>query len=170
MLKLNRAKTELVVLNARHRPTSSITTVSVCDESIESSATVKNIGITFDSVMSMEPQVNSVCKSAFYHLRNLSRIRKYISMQSAEVLVHAFVTSKLDFCNSLLYGLTHQATQKLQSVQNAAARLISLTHKYDHVTPILRALHWLPVEQRIKFKIILLVYKCLNNLAPVYLK
>ena len=82
--------------------------VSVCDEIIESSATVKNIGVTFDSVMSMEPQVNAVCKSAFYHLRNLSRIRKYISMQSAEILVHAFVTSKLDFCNSLLYGLTHQ--------------------------------------------------------------
>lgn len=82
--------------------------VSVCDEIIESAATVKNIGVTFDSVMSMEPQVNAVCKSAFYHLRNLSRIRKYISMQSTEILVHAFVTSKLDFCNSLLYGLTHQ--------------------------------------------------------------
>ena len=84
--------------------------------------------------------------------------------------MHAFITSKLDFCNSLFYGLPKQLIQKLQSVQNAAARLVSLSQRYDHITPILRELHWLPVEQRIIFKVILLTFKSTHDMAPTYLK
>ena len=107
-------------------------------------------------------------KSAFYHLRNISRVRRYLSHHTTKVLVHALVKCKIDFCNSLLFGLPKHLIQRLQYVLNSAARIISLTRKYDHITPIMMELHWLPVEQRIKYKILLFVYKALNGISPVY--
>lgn len=170
MLKMNNDKTELVVINARHRPSPPITAIQVCNELIEPSTTARNIGVIFDSAMTMEAQVNSMCKSAFFHLRNLAKIRKYLSKTSIEILIHAFITSRIDFCNAVLYGIPDYLLQKLQSVQNSAARLVSLTSKHDHITPVLKDLHWLPVKFRIEFKIILLTYKCLKKMAPLYLQ
>jgi hypothetical protein len=118
----------------------------------------------------MVPHVNNLSKSSFYHLRNIARIRKYISFKTTETLVHAFVTSKLDHCNSLLFGLPKNTTDKLQAVLNAAARLITLTRKHDHITQILIYLHWLPVSERIKFKILLLTFKALNQRSPGYIQ
>ena len=117
----------------------------------------------------MLPQVNNICKSAFFHLRNISRIRKYLSRTATERLIHAFVTSKLNSYNSLLYGLPKYSIQKLKSVLNAAARLLTYTSKYDHITPVLAGLHWLPVEKRIIFKIPLLTYKAFHSQAPTYI-
>ena len=116
--------------------------------------------------MSMLPHVNSVCKSALYYLRNISCIRKFQSSKTTEVLVHAFVSFKLDYCNSLLYNVPKYALQKLQSVQNASASLITCSRKYDHTTPVLFDLHWLPVNEYIKFKILLLTCKALHQQAP----
>ena len=118
----------------------------------------------------MVPHVNSVVKSSFYHLRNIAKIRNYLSLSSTERLIHAFVTSRLDNCNSVLYGLPKCVTNKLQLVQNAAARLVVLSSKRDHITPILANLHWLPINYRIEFKIILLTFKALHGLAPLYLQ
>ena len=117
----------------------------------------------------MSCHINNTVKEAFYHLRNIAKIRKYINVTTAEVLVHAFENSKLDFCNSLLYGLPKYEINKLQSVQNAAARVIACLSKFDHISDTLKDLHWLPVEQRIIFKINLICLKILNNLAPDYL-
>ncbi len=89
--------------------------------------------------------------------------------KSRETVIHAFITSRLDYCNSLLYGISKSQVARLQLVQNAAAKFLKNGRKFDHVTPILRALHWLPVHFRIEFKILLFVFKCLNNLAPNYL-
>ena len=111
-----------------------------------------------------------VCKSGLYHLRNIRRIRKYLSKSAATTLVHAFITSRLDYGNSTYYGLPKRLVQKRQSVQNSAARLVNLSKRYDHISPIFRELHWLPVEQRMHFKIILLTFKCLHDMAPLYLK
>ena len=123
--------------------------------------------LVIDSTLSMVPHINNVCKSSFYHLRNISRIRKYISFKTTETLVHAFISSKLDHCNSLLFGLPKNLIDKLQAVQNAAARLITLTRKHDHISPILKDLHWLPVADRIKFKILMLTFKALNGLVYI---
>ena len=84
-------------------------------------------------------------------------------------IYHAYITSRLDYSNGLLYGLPIDLTKRLQSVMNAAARLITKTRKYDHITPVLKELHWLPVKFRSQFKIVLMVYKCMHSLAPVYL-
>ena len=120
-------------------------------------------------LMSFKSHITDVCKSSFYHLRNISRIRKYLTREATEMVVHAFVTFKLDFCNSLLYGLPTFLIAKLQSVQNSAARLVCMTRTFDHITPTLIDLRWLPIRHRIVFKILLLVYKSLNAKAPSYL-
>ena len=113
----------------------------------QQSQSTRNIGIIFDSTLTMLHRVNSVCKSAFYHLRNISRIRKFVSSTITEILVHAFVSSKLDYCNSLLYNIRKYTIKKLQSIQNAATLVCS--RKYDRSTPVLVDLHWLPVFERI---------------------
>ena len=120
--------------------------------------------------MSMLPHVNSVCKSSFYHLRNISRIRKLLSNKTTETPVHAFVTSELNHCNSLLNNVPKYVIKKLQSVQNAAARLITSSRKYDHITPILFDLQWIPVSERIKCKIILLTLKSVHQLSLIYIQ
>ena len=120
--------------------------------------------------MSMLPHVKFVCKTALYHLRNIARIRKFLSVKTTEILVHAFVSSKLDYCNSLLYNIPKYVLNKLQFVQNAAARLITCSRKYDHITPILIDLHWLPIAEHIKFKILLLTFKALHEQSPIYIK
>ena len=128
MLKMNRDETELVVLNASHRPPPPLMSISVCDEVISMSSAARNIGVLYDTSMSMEHHVTAACKAGFYHLRNISRIRKYISRRTAEILVHAFITCRLDFCNSLLYGQPKQTIKRLQYVQNIAARIVALTY------------------------------------------
>ena len=167
-LKLNKGKTELLVLHSRHRPPPAFAPLKIGSEVILPSDSARNAGVIFDNAMTMVPHIHSTCKSAFYHLRNIARIRKFISLKTTETLVHAFVHSKLDYCNSLAYGLPKYFLQKLQYVQNAAARLITGIRKHDHITPILMDLHWLPVNERIQFKILLLTFKSLNGLAPVY--
>jgi len=87
--------------------------------------------------------------------------RDSLTEEAAETLVSAFISSRLDYCNSLL--------DRVQRLQNAAARLVTGTSKYDHITPVLSALHWLPVRQRIVYKVALLMYKCVHGLAPPYL-
>ena len=88
---------------------------------------------------------------------------------AAEKLIPAFVSSRLDNGNSVLYGQPDYQLEKLQRVHNTAARILTKTSKYDHITPILFDLHWLPIKQRIIFKLMTLTYRCLNGLAPQYL-
>ena len=97
----------------------------------------------------MEHQVAAICKFGFFHIRNISRIRKLLPAESTKILVHVFVMYRLDSCNSLLYGLPNYLIHRLRLVQNCAARQILCGSKYDRITPLLREIHWLPVEQRI---------------------
>ena len=117
----------------------------------------------------METHISNICKSCFCHLRSISRIRKSLSQSDTEKLVHALISSRLDSCNSLLAGLPSSRLKPLVRVQNAAARLVVRARKFDHVTPILQKLHWLPIEYRLNYKVLLMVYKSLYGLAPDYL-
>jgi len=96
-------------------------------------------------------------------------VRCSLTPDAVKTLIHAFISSRLYYCNSLLTGVCDSVLRKLRSVQNAAARLITNIHKFDHITPVLRDLHWLPVCQRILLKTAMLVYKCLCGLTPSYL-
>ncbi len=143
--------------------------LSVTDGCTVTSSTVKNLGVILDSNLSFENHISNVTKTAFFHLRNISKLRNMLSVSDAEKLVHAFMTSRLDYCNALLGGCPASSINKLQIVQNAAARVLTRSRKYDHITPILQSLHWLPIKFRISYKILLLAYKALNDLAPAYL-
>ena len=168
-LKRNRDKSELTVFSSQFRPRPPLTSLTI-GEVFNSSTKVRNIGAILDEQLSMVPQVSQICKSSFFHLRNIARIRNCLTPQAIKLVIYAFITSKLDYCNSLLYGAPKYLIQRLQHVQNAAARLLASSSRFEHVTPILMHLHWLPVCQRIKFKIILLTYKALHNCAPLYIK
>ena len=168
-LKLNDDKSELLIFHSKRVPRPNITAINIGEESISPVESCRNIGVTYDETLSFDEHIRSITKTAFWHLRNIYQIRHYLDTDSLLILVHAFITSKLDFCNSLLIGLPKCLLKRLQSVQNAAARLVSGSRKYDHISPVLHQLHWLPVDKRITYKILLMVFKCLHNLAPSYL-
>ena len=113
--------------------------------------------------------MNNVTKACFAELSKMYRVRKCVTEVAAKTMVHALITSRLDYCNALLYRIPDYLLNKLWCVQKSAARLISNTRKYDHISPIMEKLHWLPVWQRIDYKILLLAFKALNGLAPIYL-
>jgi len=119
--------------------------------------------------MSLNDHINKTCSKTVTGLYNIRQIRKFLSTDTTKILVHAFVTSHLDICNSLLFGLPAYQQDRLQKVLNAAAWVICFIPKHDHITPTLIKLHWLPVKQRIDFKIALLVFKAVNGLSPVWL-
>ena len=170
-LKLNDSKTEFIIFGTTSKLSSILTTsVRVGDENIKAVKHVRNIGAYFDNELKMTIQVKNMCKSAWLNLYNISKIRNYLTQDQAKTLVHAYVTSKLDANNSLLAGITVVQIKQLQRVQNAAAKLITKRKKYDHVTPLLYELHWLPIEDRITFKILLITYKSLYGKGPAYLK
>ena len=171
-LKLNCEKTEILWLRSRYQQLmpNSIPTVSVGISAVEPANGARNLGVHFDINLNMKQHINNVCRQCYFQLRQLRVIRKTLPQSVVKTLLHAFVSSRLDYCNSLFYGLPNCEIKKLQSVQNAAARLFGGLRKFDHITPVLKNdLHWLPIKSRIDYKIALLVFKSLHNLAPSYL-
>jgi len=121
------------------------------------------------TVVSLDAHVTAVCRSGYYQLRQLRPIARSLSVEAAKSLVQAFISTRLDYCNALLHGLPDRLMKRLQSVQNAAARLITGAPRRDHIIPILQQLHWLSVRRRVDFKIAVLVCQCLTGQAPGYL-
>ncbi len=99
--------------------------------SVDSSSSVRNLGVLFDSNISLDSHVSSICKTAFLHLKNASKLRPMLSMSNAEILIHAFMTSRLDYCNALLVGCYACLINKLQMIQNAAARVLTRTRSMN---------------------------------------
>ncbi len=167
-LLLNSDKTEILLIGPKNN------THNILDHNLQldgcplPSFTVKYMGVILDSKLSFENHISNVTKTAFFHLRNIAKLWNMLSVSDAEKLVHAFMTSRLDYCNALLGACPASSINKLQIVQNAAARVLTRSRKYDHITPILQSLHWLPIKFRISYKILLLAYRALNDLAPAY--
>jgi hypothetical protein len=170
-LKLNEDKTEVMILGTeRNRAKLNITSINICGKEISVADTAKNIGVTIDSALKLDHQVNRVCRSCYYHLRNIWRIRKSLNAGTAQTLVHAMVTSRLDFMNAIYHNINKSEMTKLQKVQNAAARVVLMAPRRSHATELLYKLHWLPIEQRIKYKILTITFKCINGRGPEYLE
>ena len=142
---------------------------SISNERLTTTANARSLGVVLDDNMLFDVHISDICRSLFNQLRNLSKIRKYLTWESSEIAVHAFITYKLDYCNSLLYSCRKTQLKKLQYVQSTAARIVTQTCKFDHITPVLFDLHWLLVSYRTVFKTLLLVFKSLDNLSPSYL-
>ena len=143
--------------------------VVIGDERVEAVSSARNIGafIAIDKNLTMEAQVNNVCRNYCLSLRHISQIRSYLSKDTTATLVHALITSKLDCYNGLLIGIPDTLKRRLQLIQINAARLI--TKKSDDITPMLKMLHWLPVSFRIEYKVLVMCYQSLNDLAPSYI-
>ena len=165
MLKLNNNKTEFFVATSPHfnRLMPSVQ-LHIGDEIITPTKTVRNLGIVFDNLMSMSSQITSLSSSVSYHLRNITRIRRFLDVDTCSSVTRYLVLSRLDYGNALLLGANTTQINRLQHLQNWAAKLIFCASKHDHATPFLKKLHWLPVKERIQFKILVHAYKCLNGL------
>ena len=172
-LKMNCDKTEFLIISSKQMSRSEDlkSPPQFNGQSLASvNRYVKNLGVLIDSNASMSAQVDAVCRSCYMQLYNINRIKKHLDRQTLERLVHCFVSSKLDYCNSLFLGLPESQIYRLQKIHNTAARILTDTRKHEHITPVLYDLHWLPVKERIIFKTLIFVHKCLFGCAPAYLK
>lgn len=168
-LMLNNSKTEVIHIYSRFRAPSSFPGIKIEDREVKPVTEARDLGVVMDDHQSLGTHVNNICKRAFHAIRNIGKIRYYLNQTTTERLVHALITSRLDCCNSLLNGLPSYQLDKLQRIQNSAARLVTRTKGSAHITPVLNKLHWLTVRKRIMFKILVITYKALNNLAPSYI-
>lgn len=169
-LKLNPSKTEVIILGSIHNLShTNLPTITLGGAEIAISTSVRNLGVILDSQLKFDQQVQQVFRSCMYIIRELWRVRPLLTHSSCESLVLSLVISRIDYCNSLLCGTTKANINKLQLVQNAACRLIMRSRFRDHVSPLLKSLHWLRVSERITFKVGVMTYKCLHDQAPAYL-
>ena len=169
-LLLNEAKTEAIVFrsSAVHSP-SSLSTICVCGSSISLSLTVRDIGVLLDSRLDMSAQVSNVCRSAY--LFRIAKMRTSLTTAACKTLVHALVTSRLDYGNAVLYGISDRLLPRLEMVQRSAARVVLRLRRYDRrsMTAALEQLHWLLVKYRIEYKILVIVFRALHERTPAYI-
>ena len=170
-LSVNPSKTEfLLVGTPQQRSKLTATSVSFCGTVLTPSDSCRNLGVVFDSDLSFKKHISNVCRLSFYHIRQLRQIRSSLYTNSAIILSNALVSSKLDYCNSLYYKLPACSINRLQVVQNALARVVvPFVKRSHHMSPTLRHLHWLPIKQRIDYKIASLTFKTLHFNQPSYL-
>ena len=170
-LKLNPSKTEFLwSATARRQDQLDHTPIRLSDGVIRPSKVVRDLGVLIDSQLSFAHHVNTITSKSYSELRRLKSFRRSLPLHAARTLVNSLVVSRIDYCNCLLAGAPAKITDKLQSVMNAAAKIVCGLKKYDHITQHMRdTLHWLPVPQRVTYKLCLLTYKTIHSKAPEYL-
>lgn len=172
-LKLNDAKSELLIIAPKHHYNKLMEhapSFHIGSAAIQPSHVVKNLGASLDRHLDMTKQCMYISRNMYYHIRRIAMIKQHLDQQTIAKAIKATVTSRLDYCNSLLAGTTKANISRLQKAQNSAARLLTKTSKRDCISPILKELHWLRVEQRIAFKVLVHVYNLLHDpTAPQYL-
>ena len=132
------------------------------------SQSVRNLGFYLDETMSMDVHIKCLCRILFCQLRRTGKVRSFLSTDAANKLAVSLILSRLDYCNSLLAGIPDNKLNKLQRIQNHAARLILRKSRHASATALLRKLHWLPVKARIQYKIACLCFQCIypNSMPP----
>lgn len=170
-LCLNESKTECIVFGKTHLvQQADIQRINIGTAEIRPSKSVRNLGVTLDSEMSFHEHISKLSSCCYYQLNRAWRIRRYLTIDAAATLMIATVISRLDYCNSILVNTTKKEIKKMQKIQNAAARYVTCCDRRTPMTPILKQLHWLPVEYRIRHKLLTIVHKCVYGQAPEYLK
>ena len=170
-LQLNQEKTEFIVFASRFTSRHiQVDSLQLTNSVIQRSDVVRNLGVHLDYQLNMKRHVHETRKTCFYYMKWIWSIRSMLTMEATKYLVHALIISRLDYCNAILCDLPNTVIRELQSVQNAAARLIVCCPRDSSITPILKQLHWLPISHRIQYKVLCLTYKGQNGLAPEYIK
>ena len=142
--------------------------IDILGNPLHPTESVRNLGVWFDSDFSFSKHVQKVCNGCFCQLRDFRNIRQFLTQDAAVSVANAFVSSRLDYCNSLFRSLSKASLHRLQSIQNCAARIVTNSCRYTHITPVLRKLHWLPIQFRSEFKLATLVYKLIHTGFPKY--
>ena len=170
-LAMNPDKTEAIIIGtgARQRAELPIDSIDIGSVTVQTAHSVKSLGVVIDNTLSFSQHVDSVCRSSYFHLRALRHIRRWISDDTAKSIACATVAGRLDYCNSVLVGISAANISKLQRVQNSLARIVVGSKRCDHITPVLAELHWLPVQYRIQYKLALITFKVLTTQQPHYL-
>ena len=162
-LKINVSKTEFIVFRSPQA------VVYVGDSIIQQSSKVRDLGVIFDQFLSFDDYISSVCRSTYFHLRNIGRIRHFLSNHANAQLIHALISTRLDYCNSVLYNIPRSSILRLQRIPNQAVRILARTPRRDHITEVLIDLHWLNIKERIVYKILILTFKAfIDRTAPLY--
>ena len=169
-LKLNPDKTQFILFGSKkHRERlSACFPIDILGNPLHPTESVRNLGVWFDSDFSFSKHVQKVCKGCFCQLRDFRNIRQFLTQDAAVSVANAFVSSRLDYCNSLFRSLSKASLHRLQSIQNCAARIVTNSCRYTRTTPVLRKLHWLPIQFRSEFKLATLVYKFIHTGFPKY--
>ena len=170
MLKLNDNKTELMLVTSKRTNYlhSLPTSITIGNAEIPFKKSVKNLGITLDCHLTMNAHVSNIARTCYFELRRLASIRRFLTSTATATFVSAFILSRIDYCNSLLFGFTHDVISHLQRIQNYAARVILRLPKSSSITIHLKSLHWLPVKVESTYKIACLCYHCHSSTAPSY--
>ena len=170
-LKLNASKTKVMVFgNSTFMSDFNLHTFRNFDNTIiQISTEMRLLGVSLDPTLSLDCYVSEIISAVNLTLRNIRSIRKFLNKKAVETLVHSLITSKLDSCNALFMRLTKKNLSKLQLLQNAALRCVVDIPPHAPLSHHYAELHWLHVEKRIYFKYITVIFKCLNNIAPVQL-
>ncbi len=168
-LQLNPEKTEVLISAPFGVLPKVMESLGSLSHSVKS--TLRNLGVHMGQAFSLDQHVNYLVRNCFYQLRNIAKLRPVVSTVELEMIIHSFISSRLDYCNSLFTCLSNSTLKHLQVVQNSEpfAKLLTKSSKRSHVTPILISLHWLPVKFRIHFKILVMVFRALHGQAPVYI-
>ena len=167
-LKLNDEKTEVILCNPK-KYNVDVNELHVGNDTIQFSHSARNLGVCFDEDLSLNDHFVNISKAVYLEIKRLRHMSKFVNDNALKTLAASFILSRFDYCNSLFKNLCNYQLDKLQKLQNFAAKVVLSKSLYDHVTPCLIELHWLPISFRIDYKISLLVFKCLNGLAPSYL-
>lgn len=171
-LKLNPDKTEFLLIGHEKQRQKYLSQfpISLLGVKTKPSKSARNLGVVFDEDFNFRQHISQLCASCYYHIKDLTRIRRHLSLANAKSLACALVASRLDNCNSLFYGLAEKDIKKLQRVQDSLARVVTRARPFAHASPILRSLHWLPIQFRIIYKIRLLTFKTIHSGQPSYLR
>jgi hypothetical protein len=146
-----------------------VESISITGSSIKPVKTIKNLGVHLDTNLTFDQHVNSICKAAQFHIRALRHVRQSLSKEMTCRVACTIIGAKLDYCNGILHRISTTNINKLQRVQNTLARVVTGGRRYDHITPVLKELHWLPIKHRIDFKLATIVYKVKQTQEPSYL-
>jgi len=151
------------------RAASCLSSVKVAGVDLPVAEDIKVLGVVLDRRLTFDKHVSSAARCCNYHAQAICHIRHLLTTDLAQMLACSLILSRIDYCNAVLHGAPSGTIHKLRRVQNNAARIIHQAPRRSHAHPLLKALHWLPVEQRISYKLAVLTFKIRHTSAPLYL-
>ena len=168
-LTFNRDKTEFLLIGPKvqRENFSKCFPTRLLAQEVTPSPSARNLGIVFDSALNFKSHISGISRACYYHIRDMRRIRRFLTPSVAKTIATSLIGGKLDYCNSVLFNFSEKEISKLQGVQNCLARVVTKSPRFCH---ILKSLHWLPVRYRIKFKLCSLTYQALTSGQPVYIR